>query len=690
MRSARWSAFRRAAPSTGLALALASACVTVATAQDPRDSTRADSAISRLPEVVVRARTPIATVAGASVIRARMASISLPAAPTLERVLRTLPTLHVRRNARGEAEISARGSDSRQVAVLVDGVPLTLAWDGRADLSVIPATAVQEIEYIRGLSSMLYGPNVLGGIVELRVGQSLIQPQSSAVEIAAEVDHVGGYGTRGTVTLPFENDAGRWLLRAGASHGDSPGQPLARGVEEPVPADEDLRRNTDARHVDGFLALRYHDNSGAWFSFAGSAFRAERGIAAELGVGNARFWRYPHVSRTVLVGSAGTGDRALPWGGRGDVEASIGVDLGRTDIDSYTDRTYSTTDGFEDGDDRTLTLRLLGDQTLGARGELRAAFTLSDIRHDESLPSGEARYRQRLWSFGGETVWRLIENGRGINWLRLSTGGAYDVGQTPESGGREPLGTVSEWGARVGATMGLGGGNTQVHGAVSRRGRFPALRELYSGALNRFAPNPALKPEGLVALEAGVTTRVGHAELQAVAFHHHLSDAVVRIALPDGRFMRVNRNRLRSTGVELVGSTTIGRIAVGGDLTLQSVELTDPDAGVTHRPENLPNAFGAVHLGVPLVAGIRAFVEARHTGNQFCIDPGTGLDAELDAGTVLNGELSRTWSLRSGGAGWFGRLDTRLSVENAGDTALYDQCGLPQPGRLLRFQIRVF
>jgi iron complex outermembrane receptor protein len=229
-----------------------------------------------------------------------------------------------------------------------------------------------------------------------------------------------------------------------------------------------------------------------------------------------------------------------------------------------------------------------------------------------------------------------------------------------------------------------------VHGAVSRRGRFPALRELYSGALNRFAPNPALKPEGLVALEAGVTTRVGHAELQAVAFHHHLSDAVVRIALPDGRFMRVNRNRLRSTGVELVGSTTIGRIAVGGDLTLQSVDLTDPDAGVTHRPENLPNAFGAVHVGVPLVGGIRAFVEARHTGNQFCIDPGTGLDAELDAGTVLNGELSRIWSLRSGGAGWFGRLDTRLSVENAGDTALYDQCGLPQPGRLLRFQIRVF
>ena len=32
--------------------------------------------------------------------------------------------------------------------------------------AVLPAASVQEIGFIRGLSSMLYGPNVLGGIVE--------------------------------------------------------------------------------------------------------------------------------------------------------------------------------------------------------------------------------------------------------------------------------------------------------------------------------------------------------------------------------------------------------------------------------------------------------------------------------------------------------------------------------------------
>jgi iron complex outermembrane receptor protein len=674
----------------GLGVALALLSADTAEAQERRDSTRTDSSVITLPAVVVRATTPVATVGGTSGLRVRLDSLSLPAAPTLERVLRELPMLHVRRNSRGEGEISVRGSESRQVAVLVDGVPLTLAWDGRADVSVIPASAPQTIKFIRGLSSMLYGPNVLGGIVEMGVGQSFFQPKSASADIASEVDHLGGVGTRATVTLPFAGDNTGWLVRAGGSHRDSPGFPLPRNVVEPIPTANDLRLNTDATNVDGFLSVRYQNYSGPWASFSGSTFTANRGIAAELGVTDgARFWRYPHVSRTFMVASGGTGDHRTPLG-RGDLEASVGFDLGRTDIDSYTDRTYAEKDAFENGKDRGITLRFLGDHTLGNRGDFRTAFTLSDIRHDEFLPDGDARYRQRLWSIGGETTWRIIEQGDAVDWFRVSVGGAYDVAQTPESGGRAPLGTITQWGGRLGATIGLGDGNTLLHAAVSRRGRFPSLRELYSGALNRFAPNPDLKPEKLLAIEAGVTTSVGNGELQVVGFRHQLNDAVVRTTLADRRFFRVNRDRLTSFGLELLGSLAVGPVALGGDVTLQSVNLTDTQASVTHRPENLPEVFGGVHAAFPLLLGVRAFAAARYTGSQYCIDPGTGEDSRLRAGATVEAELSRTWRLHSGGAGWFGRLETRAAVDNAGDVALYDQCGLPQPGRVFRFQVRVF
>ncbi len=648
--------------------------------------------VYELPPVAVRAPRPVTSVGGSSAIEVEVDSMVLPAAPTAEEVFRHLPLLHVRTNSRGEAEISARGSESRQVAVLVDGVPITLAWDARADVSVIPATALHDVVFVRGLSSMLYGPNVLGGIVETRVGQVSDAPLSRSAQVTIGADDVGTHGGTFSAVLPFESDRGQWIVRGGVGFRDTPGDPLAADVVERVPTDDALRLNTDAEKIDGFAALRYNARGGAWLSFSGMSFKAERGIAAELGApdADARFWRYPHVSRTFAVVSAGTGDRRSPLGGRGDLEAGLGLDYGRSDIDAFTSPDYDELATFENGKDRTLTLRFLADQTLSPRGDLRGAFTIADIRHREVIPDGEFEYRQRLWSVGLENVWRLIQSRAGINRLALSLGGAYDVGRTPEAGGREPLGRISEWGGRVGVSMVVADGRVVFHGNISRRGRFPALRELYSGALNRFAPNPDLEPEKLVTMEAGVTTRLGKGESQLVVFHNRLNDAVVRITLDDRRFMRVNRNALRITGVELLGSYGFGAVALSGNVLLQDVRLTDTKADQTHRPENLPEICGGLDARFPLFFRLFGGTGAEYTGKQFCIDLTSGDDAELDGKAIVGAYIGRIWPLHvSWGAGRFSKLETRVAVENAADTALYDQCGLPRPGRRIRFELRL-
>ncbi len=661
---------------------------------------RPDSSGYLLDEVVIEAARPITTVGGASGIKVQVESLHLPAAPTLDQALRDLPLLHVRTNSRGESEISARGSESRQVAVLVDGVPITLAWDARADVSVIPATASKEIVYLRGLSSMLYGPNVLGGIIETSVGRTMNQPHRRSFQMTSGTDDIGSFGGTLTGEIPFERLGGEGFVRGGIGYRNTPGQPLAKKVVEPLPEDDDLRLNTDARNVDGFLAVRHRTQGGAWISLSGSTFRENRGIAAELGVADedARLWRYPHVSRALAVASLGTGDRPSPLGGRGDLEASFGYDNGRTEIDSYTSRTYEVRNSFEHGKDRTLTLRLLGDQSIGRRGDLRGAFTLANIRHEETLgaideggiTTTDATYRQRLWSAGGETDWRLIEPGTGGTSLTANVGGAYDVGETPESGGREPRqGRLSEIGGRAGLSLGLSNGRTVLHAGVSRRGRFPALRELYSGALNRFAPNPDLKPERLTAAEAGVTRRIAKGRVQLVGFHHLLKDAVVRITLEDRRFMRVNRNELKSTGMELLASQNLGSAAFSGDLTVQDVKLTDTKAAETHKPENLPEVFGSLGARFPLLLGAEGGARLDYLGRQSAIDPGTGNDVELDSGTLLGGYITRVWSLRHTG-GTFSNLETSLSIDNATDVAVYDGAGLPEPGRRFRFEVRLF
>ncbi len=660
-------------------------CLLPAVGAAQSDTARADTTVFRIEGIRVQAQRPVTTTGGSSAIEVTVDSLRLPAAPTAEDILRELPMIHVRTNSRGQAEISVRGSESRQVAVLLDGVPLTLGWDARTDVSVLPAGAAREINFVRGLSSILHGPNVLGGIVEMNVAGGSNLPTESTTSFAAKFDHVGGYGAAADHTSPFETTDGRGMIRMGGGYRASPGYTLAGGVREPLPRPNDLRLNTDVSNVDGFLGLRYLSDSGPWAGLSVTTHRAARGIAAELGSQTPRLWRYPHISRTIVALSGGTGEQDTRWGS-GDIETSIGIDVGRTEIESFTTRAYDRVDGIEEGRDRTLTFRLLGDHSLGRNAQLRSSFTFADVSHDESVDGTVREFRQNLLSFGAETIWSLLQVPRaGVNSVRLSVGAAYDRSTTPKTGGLEPLGAVDDWGGRVGLSVLVNDGATMLHTGLSRRGRFPSLRETYSVALNLFAPNPQLSAEHLLAFEGGATTRVGNGEVQVVAFHQRLTDAIRRITLDDGRRMRVNSEQLVSTGLELLASQAFGEVSVGADLTLQTVELTDPATALSVEPENLPGQLGSVYVRFPVASGVSARLEAEYTGSQFCQDLDTGGDVRLEGGTWLNSQLSKVWALASGQ-----RLETAVSVANVANTALFDQCGLPRPGRLLQLQLRLF
>lgn len=670
--------------------------------QERRDTVRADTTIFRVGEIVVQATRAVATTGGASALEVRLDSLSVRAAPTLEEVLRELPVVEVRSNSRGEAQFSLRGSgsDARQVAVLVDGVPLNLGWDDRADLSVLPATSAGTLTLVRGLPSVLYGPNVLGGVVEVGVGRGLVQSSRSAFEVTGGIDHLGGFSSAGVATLPFEKDGRRLMLRFGGGYRDRPGVALAGGVHDPPPPaggdlrshNEALRVNSDLRHGDGFMALRYTAAGGAWLSLAGSGFLAQRGVPAELHTESPRLWRYPAASRFITVLSGGTGERTSPLGGRGDVEASVGLDLGHSRIVSYETAAFRDITDTEKGADRTVTLRLLADQTVGSASELRGAVTYADINHDEQLdPGGAATYRQRLWSAAAETAWRA--RGRwlgGLTGPRISLGYAVDGADTPESGDKPPLGRLSAWGARLGISSAATSGRLLLHAGVSRRSRFPALRELYSGALGKFEPNPDLQPETLTAAEAGLTTELGTGELQVVGFHHRLTDAIVRVRAADGKFQRVNRDEVRATGIELLAAGPLGPLALGGDLTLQRVRLIDLGTDPAPRPEYQPQVMGGANLRVPLPLDVGGQANARYMGRQYCVDPNVSTAVAVPASTRIDLELARQWRIRPMGGGWLSRLEVRAAVDNVGDRAIYDQCGLPQPGRTFRLQFRMF
>ena len=655
-------------------------------AQTARDSVRADSG-QRLRTVTVSASRAAATVGGASAVVVRPTELRTTPAPALEQALREAPFVHVRQNSRGEMELSVRGSDSRQAAVLIDGVPITLGWDHRTDPSLIPLTGAERLTVVRGLGSLLNGPNTLGGTIEVVTEATAFRTSGSRVTLGAGVDEFGSVVGMLSGGRAFDAAGGSFSMRGGLAYRQRDGLALPNGTVDPT-ASDGLRTNSDLKEVDGFASLRWANAVGRSIGLSVSAFDAEKGVPPEEHLGGPRLWRYPYHNRTLVALSAGTGTFMTPLG-FGSLTVGVGRNAGRLKIESFTDRTYTTIEGEERGDEETMTMRALFTHSLGS-STLRAGWTGADIKYEETLsPAAPVNYRQRLNSTGAE-----LEAPLGSR-TTFNGGVVFDQSKNLETGGREaepePFDNL---GWRAGLTHNLNDA-WGVHASVSERSRFPALRELYSGALNRFTPNPDLEPERLMSVEGGFTLSGASGStrrsIQVTGFRHQLDDAVVRITLSNPtRFMRVNRDRIESTGAEVVagfdfGADALRQVSLNADALVQRIEVFDQTANDAERhSENNPEVRGRLELGVPLPWQIRGFATTRHTGKQYCLNEETQSWMTLGSATATDLAVQRTSAVNSGP---FRSMRTVLSFDNVGNVSVFDQCGLPQPGRTLRLMV---
>ena len=143
----------------------------------------------------------------------------------------------------------------------------------------------------------------------------------------------------------------------------------------------------------------------------------------------------------------------------------------------------------------------------------------------------------------------------------------------------------------------------------------------------------------------------------------------------------------------MLAGVALGRVrdravTITGDALIQRIRILDETtAGAMRHSENNPELRGMLEVGVPLPARLRAYGNGRYTGRQYCLNADTGSEMQLDARTQTNLALERRFTIPRGGA--IRALRALLAVDNVGNTAIYDQCGLPQPGRTLRGMITI-
>lgn len=137
-------------------------------------------------------------------------------ATTIEEALRSVPGLQIGTQGNAFPHIEVRGfRDTKDLVVLIDGVPFR-QLNGSADLTMLPLSIVERIEFVKGPSSSIWGRGAVAGVL------NIITRPDDVSKLQAKVQAGGGsfsaYQGAARLLAPYSD--GYFMLNAGASTSD--------------------------------------------------------------------------------------------------------------------------------------------------------------------------------------------------------------------------------------------------------------------------------------------------------------------------------------------------------------------------------------------------------------------------------------------------------------------------------------
>ena len=590
---------------------------------------------------------------------------------TIGQALELLPGVSMSVGGRNEQKVWVRGYEQSNVLLLVDGVPIADPYYGDLDLGQLPIFDVARVSVTRGAASPLYGPNGLGGVINVTTMQ-------------------GGPGTRiaGDLRLTRERtavahasvgggDVLSWYFGLGAETSD--GWPMAGGFEETPFEDGGIRTNSDLRRATamGRVGWKIPD--------AGTLYASLRFIDAEKGipfhttqpVGFIKFARFPEWRQTTLalgyeqeIAHGQLRGQLYGHGFENTLEVFADPDLETLRLESsFSDRVYG---GYVQGD-----WALGGGHRLGSALHLRQDRHIKTERYPDGSEDPSESYRAWNWSFSAEDRWQIDEWNSLIGSLAFDGLDVTHAESLREIGGQpvlvddpQPAETLVSPQIEYRRLL---GSKWTWSGALYRRGRFPTMRQLYGTD----PPNPDLGPQRITGLDLGAEFSSASAlNIRGTVFFNRVDDLITR----EGReFPYRNQDEAEIRGLELTVRGEVGVFEYRAAWTGLDHRFTDSSEGfeeIPYVPDHQIELLGVVHLGRRF--DLRGVWLA--TGRRVAYNRGEKID--------LNGYAL----LDLGLTGRVGVTELTLQVDNVLDAAVEMEPGYPLPGRRVwlgcRFVIR--
>lgn len=598
--------------------------------------------------------------------------IKIQGAQTAADALELVPGIDIQTGNKGQASLKLRGFDQRDVKVLIDGVPAHVSYNGSMDLSQIPVDAIAEIKVIKGASSVLYGSNTLGGVIN-------IITKKGGTEPFTEVTTSFGQNATQNYILNHGGSQGKFNYWVTTSYRKSDGFELSDNFDPNNPrtgTSSEYNEDGGTRDLSHYknktlntkIGYEFDDTSKLYLSF--DYHDNEKGCPTEGGGrrNNPRYWAYDEWKQwhANLVGEHDFTD-VLTVKAR-----TYYVDHNDTIKDVSWDADHTTQGKWFDEssyDDYTLGGEIHAYMDFGDASLVKMGFNYMRDNHkqqDYNIGTGytpEEAYETDVYSLGIEDEIRFLEK------LTLKAGVSYDVHDPKEAYGGVTRDKTDEWNPQAGIAYDFSD-DFNLYASVGKKTRFPQMQELYS---KLSGGNSELKAQTTVAYEIGGSKQFN--EYFNWSFAGFLNDVEDRIVRNSSReYENVGETDLRGIETQL-RILTPWNLDFGIGYTYLYGKDKDSATSQEKDAEFMPSHKATMDTRYLFDFGLSASFQFIYTGEQYEYEKNSDNQYTIGDFFVLNGRLSQAVSITE-------KIDTDifLEVKNIFDKD-YEEGNGPMPGR---------
>lgn len=291
--------------------------------------------------------------------------------------------------ARGETTLSVRGFDSRQVPIFLDGIPQYVPYDGNEDLDRFTTFDLSEIRVAKGAASLLYGPNTLGGAVNLVT-------RKPTKEFEGDVRFGYATGNERMAAVNFGSNQGLWYFQGGLSWLEADKFPLGRGFSDgkKVPTDTgSYRENAHRRDKRASFKIGLTPNATDEYALGYSIQKGQKEQPIYVGDrgDNPRYWRWPYWDKESVYFISNT---AL--GNDHDLKFRVYHDEYKNGLDMYKDASFAKHDPTSAYKDNTYGGAMEFVSRAIQNHELHVALHYKHDKHKDGDIAYKDRYSARM------------------------------------------------------------------------------------------------------------------------------------------------------------------------------------------------------------------------------------------------------------------------------------------------------